>query len=400
MIDRIRQFDLCVGCGLCASVVGEGKIALLLNARGFYGPVVMRPLTRAEDLVIRRTCPGICVRGCPASGHWGCVEEVAEAWAAEPTLRHRAASGGAVSALAIYLLESHTVEGILQVGVVSNGGFENGLVVSRSREEILRRAQSRYAPARVFDRLREILDGGTERYAFIGKPCDVAGMRNFLREFPRYADRIVYCLSIFCAGMPSYEGTRAVCRQSGHTDDPLAVRYRGDGWPGTFRADFADGTHYETSYVESWGKVLSHHLPFRCKVCPDGIGMLADIAVGDSWATVSGYPDFTEAEGRSFCLVRTTRGQELMRAAEDSGCLVARRLTIGEIQFKQPYQFERRKLTGWRLLPVQIITHFMLTFTGLSVARLALKADWRRGLREAWGTWKRMVVVIRGYAKQ
>lgn len=89
----------------------------------------------------------------------------------------------------------------------------------------------------------------------------------------------------------------------------------GEVWPGNFCAKFENGDKYEVSYNDSWGKILGKSLGFRCKICPDGIGMLADVAVGDSWNTKDGYPDFTESDGKCFCMIRTDKGQQIMNAA-------------------------------------------------------------------------------------
>ena len=104
-----------------------------------------------------------------------------------------------------------------------------------------------------------------------------------------------------------------------------------------------DGSKYEMSYNESWGTILTKTRGFRCKICPDGIGMLADIAVGDSWSTKDGYPDFTESEGKCFCMVRTNIGSEIMNAAENKGYIEVSSLDLSKVKEQQRYQYERRK---------------------------------------------------------
>ena len=313
MIDKIKKYDLCLGCGLCASVLGKEKCQMELNNKGFYEPRIHQPLSEQENKCIRRLCPGVRVETKAHSGVWGAMKSICEAWSADEVIRHKAASGGVVTSLCLYLLEHNKVDAVLQVGVRNDSYIYNELHVSRTREEILKNAQSRYAPSLTFNRIKEIMDSSNETFALVGKPCDMAAMKNFVRVFPQYKERIKYYISIFCAGMPSYNATVKAWKQSGHTDEPITLKYRGDGWPGNFKATFKDGSDYQLSYNESWGKILGKELGFRCKICPDGIGSLADIAVGDSWNTKNGYPDFTETEGRCFCMVRSTKGEELMQ---------------------------------------------------------------------------------------
>lgn len=391
MINKIKNNNLCLGCGLCASVLGKDKCEMVLTDNGFYEPTVKQPTTAKENKTIKHLCPGIHVETTPHEGVWGSMKSIAEAWSASPEIRHKAASGGVVTSLAIYFIEQHKVDAILQVGVRSDSYLYNELKVSRTREDILHNAQSRYAPALVFDHIKQILDSSEESYAFIGKPCDMAAMQNFCREFPQYKDRIKYYLSIFCAGMPSYNATIKTWQQSGHSDAPLKLKYRGEGWPGNFKAEFADGTDYQITYNESWGTVLNRHLAFRCKICPDGIGMLADIAVGDSWNTKDGYPDFTETDGRCFCMIRTSRGAEIFEDAIKTGYIESQKLDISRILEMQNYQYERRKLSGWRIVPVQLLSGFILNFKGLSIFKQARTANLKVGFNNMRGTFKRII---------
>ena len=390
MIDKIKKFHLCMGCGLCASVLGKEKCKMELNGDGFYEPIVNQALSSSDSKLIKRLCPGIHVEAKAHQGVWGAMSSICEGWAADAKIRHKAASGGVVTSLAIFALEHRLVDAVLQVGVRNDSYLYNELKVSRSREEVLRNAQSRYAPALVFHHIKEIFDNSNERFLFIGKPCDMAAMKNFTRQFPQYAERVKYYISIFCAGMPSYNATVKTWQMSGHQDEPVSLKYRGDGWPGNFVARFEDGTTFQLSYNESWGKILGHHVGFRCKICPDGIGMLADIAVGDSWNTKDGYPDFTESDGRCFCMVRTSAGDSLMKAAIANGHIETKVLNIKNIKQQQAYQYKRRKLEGWRLIPIQLMTGGMLHFKGLAIWQQALSADIRNGIRNMRGTYKRL----------
>lgn len=388
MINKITKNGLCLGCGMCESILA-GKCEMKLNNKGFYIPMLTQKITKQEETLVRKICPGIHVETISNKGIWGSMCSIAEAWSKDKCIRYKAASGGVITSLAVYLLDQHIVDAVLQVGVQNDSYLYNELKISHNREEVIANAQSRYAPALVFNKIKQILDVGNDTYAFIGKPCDLAAIRNFIQVYPQYKYRFKYFISIFCAGIPSYEATKKTWKQSGRNDKPIKLKYRGEGWPGNFTAFFKDGEKYEITYNESWGKVLCKHLPFRCKICPDGIGMLADIAVGDSWNTKDGYPDFTEADGKCFCMVRTEKGVHLMKAAESAGYIEKNDIDVKEIKNMQKYQYERRKLTGWRLIPVQIMTGFMLDFKGLGIVKQSLSADVKTGIHNMLGTFIR-----------
>lgn len=366
---------------------------MTINGQGFYRPT-FKDKNKINEKQIKSICPGIHVSSKSVKGHnsiWGDVVKVSNAWSSDKDIRQTSSSGGVTSTLAIYLLESHQVDGVLHVGVQEGSYLYNKLHISRTREDILTRNASRYAPAAVFNDIFTILDANpTDRYAFIGKPCDIAAIKNLLEIFPKYKNRITHFLSILCAGMPSYNATQKALDTFGCQEEPTTLRYRGDGWPGYFKATYRDGSSCQMSCNDSWGKILGRQLGFRCKICPDGIGMLADIASGDAWNTKDGYPDFTEGDGRNFCFIRTESGKKLFDDAVAEGYIVEEPVNVDDIKDMQWYQYDRRHYVGWRIAAVQLITHGLLHFIGLGYIQTAMKANKIGALRDMRGTLKRL----------
>ena len=389
-IEKIIKYDLCVGCGLCSSVLGHDHCVMSLSKEGFYKPELK---AGTDDKLIKKLCPGICVRDQKKNKNiWGDVRCVHESWSSDPHIRFKAASGGVVTGVALFVLENNIADAILQVGAVEGDYIKNEMKISRTRDDVINNAQSRYAPAMTLYKLKQILEGSTEKYAIIGKPCDIAGVKNFVIENPCYSNRFVLYISIFCAGMPSYNATDKVWKLSGKDKNPKSIQYRGNGWPGNFVALWDDNSRFELSYNESWGKILGRNLGYRCKICPDGIGSLADLAVGDSWNTRNGYPDFSEQEGKCFVFVRTKQGQKIFNQAVLSNYITSKEIPVEIIRDMQPYQYERRALAGWRILPIQLATFFFLNFKGLGLAKIALKANTIKGIKNLIGSTKRLLV--------
>ena len=386
--DNIIRQGLCVGCGLCSSVK-EHRFTMSINHEGFYEPDSSERIS--EDETVRSVCPGIRIHGHNEKDVWGSMIEVAESWSADKQIRYHSSSGGVVTTLAIWMIETHQADAVLHVGVKEGDYLLNELHVSRSKDDIIRNAQSRYAPALTLYRVKQILDGSNETFVFIGKPCDIAGIRNLTERFPEYKERFKLLISIFCAGIPSYEATKEVCRHLGREDDPVKIKYRGDGWPGSFKAEWADGRTREMSYNDSWGKILGRKIAFRCKVCPDGIGLLADLSVGDSWNTINGYPDFTDSEGRSFVMIRTERGQEIFNQASEEEVVVSKQLDKKLLAAMQPFQYRRRIMVGWRLIPLKLKNYGLIDFTGLGLVRMVKSSPKSQGFREMLGTMKRII---------
>lgn len=399
IINKIKKNHLCLGCGLCETI-DKGNCKMILSEEGFYEPKFSRHSNKQD--MIKSVCPGINIRSNSEKSHksiWGDVVAVSNAWASDKDIRKSSSSGGVTSALAIYLLDKRLVDGILHVGVADGTYLYNKLHVSRTKEEVLRFNSSRYAPAAVFNDIINIFESTpNETFAIIGKPCDIAGIQNLLRVYPQYKSKIKYFLSIFCAGMPTYKATNKAISTFGRREEPVKLQYRGDGWPGYFTATYRDGSSCRMTYNESWGKILGRTLGFRCKICPDGIGMLADISSGDSWNTKDGYPDFTEGDGRNFCFIRNVRGKSLFDDAVKDGYLQSEPLQVDEVKYMQKYQYDRRHMVGWRIAAVQIVTLGLLHYKGLGYYHTALSANYKKGIKEMIGTMKRLLKVRKNNA--
>lgn len=386
IIKEIIKNNLCLGCGLCQSI--DDKCKMEMTEDGFYKPsIVSRDKIVNDKIAI--LCPAInVINTSKAKEVWGDVKASYVAWSSDERIRKLSSSGGLISSLLIYLLEQRKVDGILQVG--STDFIHNELVVNRCKDDILKCNNSRYAPALVFSNILQILESN-QTYAFVGKPCDIAVIRNLQRMYPKLLKKIPYLLSLFCAGMPSLNATLDLLKLSGEKKMPQTIKYRGDGWPGVFKATYNDDEVFTMSYNDSWGKVLGRQLSFRCKICPDGIGLLADISAGDAWNTKDGYPDFEESDGRNFCLIRNENGLNLFNDALKDGYIIAEKYALTKIDEAQPYQYNRRLNAGWRILAVQLMSNHILKFKGLNLMYLAKMQNIKIGLLEFIGTIHRFI---------
>ena len=373
-LEAVVASGLCTGCGLCAGI-GDGAVAMRLTGRGFLRPAVTRPLPPQRLRRILDACPGIAIRAEAAAAHplWGPVLDLRRAHAADPALRFHGASGGAISALLAHLLAAGTVEFVLQIAADADAPLRNGPRRSFTAAEILERSGSRYAPAAPLADLDALLRAG-RRFAVVGKPCDIAALRSYARIEPA-VDALIPCMiSFFCAGVPSLRGTQLLLERMGVDEAELArLRYRGCGWPGMMTAETRSGRVARMSYAESWGGELHRHLQFRCKICPDGTGELADLVAADAWATADGYPDFEERDGWSVVIARTPRGRALLRDGIAAGALVAEPLRPEALAAMQPHQVRRKRTLAARLAALAVLGRHRPRFRGLRLWRNACR---------------------------
>ncbi len=397
----VETGDLCSGCGLCAAVAGPGAIAMRLGEAGYLRPEALRPLSPQEDGLVAAVCPGLRLRQENREGQdhpiWGPVIETRVGHATDPDLRFHASSGGVLSAILVHLLESKAVDYVVQTAAAPNAPLANAIAESRDRAGVYDAAGSRYGPSAPLAEVRRQLEK-PGRFAFVGKPCDVAALRALGRYDPRVATRIPYIISFFCAGVPSLNGTREILAKLGVDEAEVAgFRYRGDGWPGLTTVTTTDGRTARMSYADAWGGILSRHLQFRCKICPDGSGGFADLVCADAWyGDEEGYPAFSEAEGRSLVITRTQKGEDLVRRARDAGAIALADLDIAEVAKMQPFQARRKMLIVSRLAALAMLARPLPRYRGLRLMRAARMAAPAATARSFLGTAKRLLAPMIG----
>ena len=246
----------------------------------------------------------------------GPVLEIWEGHAADREIRFTGASGGVITALALYCLEKEAMHGVLHIGMDPQDALRNRTRLSRSRAELLSNAGSRYAPASACDSLC-LIESAPAPCVFIGQPAEVTALRKAEQLRPALGQKVGLAISFFCAGSPATRGTFDLLKKMGVKPDEVQdLRYRGRGWPGLFSATLKGQSKLalQMSYQESWGFVQAYR-PFSTHLAPDGTGEDADIACGDPW-----YREIAGDEpGSSLVLVRTEVGRRLLRGAMEAG---------------------------------------------------------------------------------
>jgi coenzyme F420 hydrogenase subunit beta len=398
-VEAIKGAGLCLGCGLCAGVGDSAAIVMEDSPEGYRRPYERGPVPAPQARLVDAICPGLNIihrddeDEAPYHPSWGPVLESRLGWSTDNRLRRQASSGGGLSSILVYLIETGAVDYILQTAVSDASPLRNALTVSTGREDIFQSAGSRYAPSSPLEDIAKRLDA-PGRFVFVGKPCDVAGLRALARHDPRVAEKVPYMLAFMCAGVPSYRGTDAVLKAMG-IDDPAAVvgfRYRGDGWPGYATATLPDGTTRTMDYNSSWGGILNRYLQFRCKICPDGTGEFADITFADGWlCDERGYPLFEEHDGRSLVLTRTRKGEALLQEAVKRGDMAIEPVTIDSIRHMQPFQTKRKGFVYSRVAAMLTVGLSPPRFRNLRLGSMARALGLKENLRSYVGTLRRLM---------
>lgn len=380
-LKAIIDANLCVGCGLCAAV-SRGAITMAPSADHYLRPVQAAAIDETTDRLIADVCPGYRLTQPlrpEAVDHplWGPIVAVRTGYATDPQVRHRGASGGVLTALLTHLLESGAIDRVVQITASPSRPLENRTTTNHHAADILLAAGSRYAPSAPLEHIIDELDQ-PGRFAVVGKPCDIAALRAYAQHDERVNEKVAVMLSFFCAGVPSFAGGQALASAMQAPLDHIArFTFRGNGWPGRATATLRDGSEKSMSYADSWGQILSRHLQFRCKICPDGSGGAADIVCADAWESDdNGYPMFEELDGRSLVITRTAYGEKLLTAAIAAGAVAASPIDASSIAKMQPSQANRKRAVLPRLLAMLLVGRRTPRLYGFRLWR----ASWTGGL--------------------
>jgi coenzyme F420 hydrogenase subunit beta len=394
-LQRVTRADTCTGCGLCAAV--SPGIRMASAGPGWSRPEQIGKVSAIEDAAIAAACPALVVDERdnphdPAEPLWGPQLFTGVGHATDPVMRHTASSGGMISGLLAHALATGLVDFVVQVRADPDQPTGNITSISTSAGDILAAAGSRYARSSPLAGLNDWL-ARPGRFAFVGKPCDVAALRARAKADPALAARVPLMLAFFCAGIPS---DRAVGRILDHfavsRDDVAAFRFRGDGWPGFATATLKDGSTRRMTYNDSWGQILSKEIQFRCKICADAVGAAADVACADAWyGDDRGYPSFEETDGRSLVMARTPAGLALLDTARAAGAVATESVPVADIIRMQPHQARRKRQVLSRLFAMRVVGRPVPRYLGLGVGDAARGEPFMNQLKSFAGLVRRFI---------
>ena len=407
-ITKAVACNLCTGCGACAGAFPD-FIRMVDDPVNGRRPVVSANADgrKAAEAAVN-LCAGVAVdyttlpRKDAVDATWGPVLATWEGYAADDELRHRGSSGGAVTALALFALQSGVAGGVAHVRARQDDPRFNEAVISTTRDGLLRGAGSRYAQASAAEAIGAIAMAD-KPVVFVGKPCDVASVHK-----AGMADKLAVTIGIFCAGAPNLVATDKLLTRLGVPAKAKLtdLRYRGEGWPGLMQAKYLTEAGEVTSegipYAEGWGRILQAERRWRCRICTDHTGAFADISVGDPWHNP---PAGNVDAGRSLIIARTPAGQRLIEAAIAAGALVATQTDRDVIAKAQPNLLASQGAVFGRRLTMRAFGLQVPQEKGLSLLPLWLRLPGREKLQSLAGTAKRILraklwrpVVIGGQA--
>lgn len=328
VLDIVKD-DLCTGCGTCAAICPKDAIDIIIDKKKY---VYMPQLKEGKC-----TYCGICYNVCPGRdvNHKDLNMEI---FGKEPEnylignyiscytgyslshdIRYNSSSGGLVTTLLVYILEKGLVDGVLVTRMKKNKPLEPEPFIARTKDEIIDASKSKYCPVPVNIILREIIntkDG--EKFAIVGLPCHIQGLKKAQKINSKLRNRITLCLGLFCAHTDNFLATEFILNRFGiKKENVKRIEYRGRGWPGSMLVKLNDG-NIKFILFKDYIKIFHSYnffTPKRCLLCNDATCELADISFGDAWS----LPGIKNSEvGFSILTSRTKHGEDILLDMKNS----------------------------------------------------------------------------------
>lgn len=338
-IISVVEDNLCTGCGTCVALCPNEAIEMMINEnKGIYVPEL--------DESKCNNC-GICFRICP--GHEVDYEKLNfeifgkypedilignyidchMGHATDYDIRYNSASGGLITALLIFTLEEGIIDGALVTRMKKDQPLEPEPFIARTSKEIIEARGSKYCPVPANIALRAILEADEgERFAVVGLPCHINGLRNAEQVNKKLRDKIVLRLGIFCNHAPNFLGTKLLLQRLKVENKVSKLDYRGKGWPGSMTLTQKNGNLLLLS--DYWTFVGAYFFyPTRCLMCSDGICELSDISFGDAW-----LPELSDDKiGTSIMVSKSEMGEKLLQQMK-----LENKIELNEIDVKKVIQ--------------------------------------------------------------
>ena len=342
--------DLCTGCSGCYSVCPKKAIEMVSDDEGFLYPTINE-----------RTCVecGLCRRTCPVNApeELKCDPAEHKAFAyicGDDAVRGSCSSGGAFASMAAIVLSKG--------GIVYGVEYGPDFIVRHARYTTLEGAKacrtSKYVQSfkgNAFSSVLEDLRGG-KTVLFSGVPCEIAGLKSFIRGKSGASSGYLYLCDLLCHGAASpllfSEHVRFLESRHGELAS-YNFRYKraGANWhlheslAATRTGEYTgrDVTAFQDCFDATYANRPS------CGQCKfKSMGRVGDVTLADYWGVEKWHPELDDDKGVSLLLANTAAGRDLAHRLGEHGRLAP----LAEGEFTQqtlvgPMGLARKRPKFW-----------------------------------------------------
>lgn len=311
----ITESGKCTGCAACANSCPLQCITMLPDTEGFPHPQIDQ-----DKCVDCRKCVAVCPVQHDAAKGYETEPSVYAAYATDKNIVEHSSSGGV-----FFVLAEHVIQ---MGGVVFGAAFDTPTTVHhiavRDEKSLCKLRGSKYVQSEIGLTYREaeIELHKNKTVLFSGTPCQISGLRHYLR---REYDNLI-CIDIICHSIPSPKAWKAFVDETSVSvnSNISSVNFRDkrDNWENyCLSFQLENGKEYvlkgdKNLYMQAFIGGLSTRQ--CCSQCTfKGKNHESDITLGDYWGVRFVQNEAYNARGTSLVIVNTEKGRAMLDLIRD-----------------------------------------------------------------------------------
>lgn len=350
-INKLRSViksGLCNRCGSCVGL-SEGKIIFVNKTKKYLPKIIIEP---DEELSRRiwQACSGkdfdfnyykeqIFSENGNFHRYIGSYQNIYIGHCLSTDVRNRAASGGILSSILIWLLENNYINGAVVLGMSDEEPWMNKPFIATSREEIIKAAQSKYTISSVNEILPEMA-AFKGKLAYVGLPGQVQSIRKLQQLKDPIVQNIKYIIGPFYGNTLHFSSIISFLRSHGEKNytQIKKLNFRHGEWPGNMHIEMQNGKVIEMPKFHA-NYLIPFHIMKNSLLCSDLSNEFTDISGGDAWAPVY------EERGKGFSLVisRSQIGQDILDKMLKDGVIHLQSIAVDDAITMHSHGYDLKK---------------------------------------------------------
>ena len=300
-IEKLQK-EKCSGCSACYPVCPTNAITMEYDEEGFLYPIVIHE---------KCTNCGLCSKVCPELNFEFDNKKTPQCYAmqAADEIRMKSSSGGMFTILADYIFERGGF--VCGVAFNKNENWKVEHIIIEKKEDLDKLRGSKYVQSDkkdIFKKIKELL--GKDKYVlFSGCPCEVAGLKNFLRKD---YDKLIL-VDLLCLGVPPPKLWELYLKENFYKKDIKNISFRDKTfykWSSNMNVYFENGDIYrQLGSIDTYLKTFHRSISLRksCYSCSyKGIPKSGDITIGDFWG-IDKFIDINDKDGTSIIFINNEK---------------------------------------------------------------------------------------------
>ena len=316
-VENVMYRSVCMGCGCCSNICPTGAIQMEYDNSGYIKPFI--------DMDKCVEC-GRCASLCPAVNVSSLQnnDNTPDCYAVQANMdiRLKSSSGGFFTVVAEHIIRN----GGVVYGAIWCEDFQCEIAEASKECEIEPMRLSKYVQSKAYTTYEKVVTRLREktRVVYFGLPCQIAGLRMFMKECGIESDDDLILVDLVCFGAPSNVLFRKYLEEEYGISNVADVKFRDKythGWsPFSYSVKLKDGSVIKpNAQVDPYQRAF-HGALARNEVCERcqfyNFPRQGDITIGDFWGIQENDPSWLEGNGTSVVLLNNDKARYFFKELE------------------------------------------------------------------------------------